>query len=56
MIIENNENKARDMARFGHTITRLNDKQLMLFGGAVETSKGVYSTTNDCYIIERESL
>lgn len=44
------------MARFGHTITKLNEKQLFLFGGAVETNKGVYSTTSDSYIICKETL
>jgi hypothetical protein len=44
------------MARFGHTITKLNENKLLLFGGAVETTRGVYSTTNDSYIICKESL
>lgn len=39
------------MARFGHTITRLNDNNLLLFGGAVETNKGIYTTTSDSYLI-----
>ncbi len=56
MIIETNENKTRDIARFGHTITKLNDKQMLLFGGAVETNRGVYSTTNDSFSICKETL
>ena len=56
MIIESNENKAKDMAWFGHTITKLNERNQLLFGGAVETNKGVYSTTNDSYLINRENL
>lgn len=29
-----------EMARFGHTITQINDTQMLLFGGAVEASRG----------------
>ena len=37
-------------------ILKLNENKLLLFGGAVETTRGVYSTTNDSYIICKESL
>jgi hypothetical protein len=44
------------MAWFGHTITKLSETKLLLFGGAVETNRGVYSTTNDSFLICKESL
>ena len=56
MLNEQAEIHAQEMARFGHTITPINESALLVFGGAIETSRGVYSTTCDSFLIIRESL
>lgn len=56
MLTDTSEVQTQEMARFGHTITTINDTSLFVFGGAIETSRGIYSTTSDSYIINRETL
>lgn len=42
--------------RFGHSITSINDQFLLCFGGAIETGRGLYSTTNDSFLIDKNTL
>lgn len=50
---ENIEPSPREIAWFGHSICSISDKYVFCYGGAIETTKGVYSTTNDSFMIEK---
>lgn len=46
----------RDLARFGHTLNRINDNEFLIFGGAVENAPNAYVTTNDTFILNKNTL
>lgn len=52
----NIEPSSREIAWFGHSICSISDKYVFCFGGAIETTKGVYSTTNDSFIIDKQTF
>ncbi len=53
MSSENFEPSPREIARFGHSICSISDRYVFCYGGAIETTKGVYSTTNDSFMIDK---
>ena len=46
----------KELARFGHTIDRINHHEYLVFGGAIENNENTYVTTNDTFIINKDTL
>lgn len=43
-------------ARFAHSVNLINETQLFLFGGAIENQPTIYVTTNDSYLVDKNTL
>ena len=46
----------KELARFGHTIDRINHYEYLVFGGAIENNDNTYVTTNDTFVINKDTL
>lgn len=46
----------KELARFGHTINRINHYEYLVFGGAIENNENTYVTTNDTFVINKDTL
>ena len=46
----------KELARFGHTIDRINHHEYLVFGGAIENNENTYVTTNDTFVINKDTL
>jgi len=43
-------------AWFAHSVNLINETQLFLFGGAIENQPTIYVTTNDSYLVDKNTL